>query len=112
MMDSAESKLTLQQFQETVRILRLAVLLVWRSSPRLLVGFIMLMLLQALLVPLQLALTRVVIDRAAFDLGLLQDLDSTAALLPLLVWIGLTAAVLALGQLIQPFSSTFQGGII
>ncbi|MCY3898594.1 MAG: ABC transporter ATP-binding protein [Caldilineaceae bacterium] len=109
MMDSAESKLTLQQFQETVRILRLAVLLVWRSSPRLLVGFIMLMLLQALLVPLQLALTRVVIDRAAFDLGLLQDLDSTAALLPLLVWIGLTAAVLALGQLIQPFSSTFQG---
>ena len=108
-MDSAESKLTLQQFQETVRILRLAVRLVWRSSPRLLVGFIMLMLLQALLVPLQLALTRVVIDRAAFDLGLLQDLDSTAALLPLLVWIGLTAAVLALGQLIQPFSSTFQG---
>ena len=109
MMDSAESKLTLQQFQETVRILRLAVLLVWRSSPRLLVGFVMLMFLQALLVPLQLALTRVVIDRAAFDLGLLQNLDSAAALFPLLVWIGLTAAALALGQLIQPFSSTFQG---
>ncbi len=109
MMDSAESKLTLQQFQETVRILRLAVLLVWRSSPRLLVGFVMLMLLQALLVPLQLALTRVVIDRAAFDLGLLQNLDSAAALFPLLVWTGLTAAALALGQLIQPFSSTFQG---
>lgn len=109
MMDSAESKLTLQQFQETVRILRLAVRLVWRSSPHLLIGFIMLMLLQALLVPLQLALTRVVIDRAAFDLGLLQNLDSAAALFPLLVWIGLTAAALALGQLIQPFSSTFQG---
>jgi len=109
MMDSAESKLTLKQFQETVRILRLAVLLVWRSSPRLLVGFVMLMFLQALLVPLQLALTRVVIDRAALDLGLLQNLDSAAAQLPLLVWIGLTAAALALGQLIQPFSSTFQG---
>ena len=109
MIDSVECKPNLQQLQETARILRLAVRLVWRSSPRLLVVFIMLMLLQALLVPLQLALTRVVIDRAAFDLGLLQDLDSAAALFPLLVWIGLTAAVLALGQLIQPFSSTFQG---
>ncbi|MDE0197492.1 MAG: ABC transporter ATP-binding protein [Caldilineaceae bacterium] len=109
MFDSVEFKPNLQQLQETARILRLAIRLVWRSSPRLLVGFIMLMLLQALLVPLQLALTRVVIDRAAFDLGLLQDLDTVAALLPLLVWIGLTAAVLALGQLIQPFSSTFQG---
>ncbi len=109
MFDSVEFKPNLQQLQETTRILRLAIRLVWRSSPRLLVGFIMLMLLQALLVPLQLALTRVVIDRAAFDLGLLQDLDTVAALLPLLVWIGLTAAVLALVQLIQPFSSTFQG---
>ncbi len=109
MFDSVECKPNVQPLQETARILRLAVRLVWRSSPRLLVGFIMLMLLQALLVPLQLALTRVVIDRAAFDLGLLQELDSAAALFPLLVWIGLTAAVLALGQLIQPFSSTFQG---
>lgn len=109
MSDSAEPKPTLQGIQETARILRLAVRLVWRSSPRLLVGFTMLMLLQALLVPLQLALTRVVIDRAAFDLGLLENLDYAAALLPLLVWIALAAAVLALGQLIQPFSSTFQG---
>ena len=109
MSDSAESKPTLQGIQETARILKLAVRLVWRSSPRLLVGFILLLLLQALLVPLQLALTRVVIDRAALDLGLLENLDSAAALLPLLVWIGLTAAVLALGQLIQPFSSAFQG---
>lgn len=109
MSDYADSKPTLQQFQETARILRLAVDLVWRSSPRLLAGFIMLMMLQALLVPLQLALTRAVIDRAAFDLGLLEYLDPVAALLPLLAWIGLAAAVLALGQLIQPFTSTFQG---
>ena len=109
MFDTAEFKPNLQQLQETARILRLAVRLVWRSSPRLLVGFIMLMMLQALLVPLQLALTRLVIDRAAFNLGLLQNLDSAAVLLPLPVWIGLAAAVLALGQLVQPFSSTFQG---
>ena len=109
MFDSAEFKPNSQQLQETARILRLTVRLVCRSSPRLLAGFITLMLLQALLVPLQLALTRVVIDRAAFDLGLLEYLDPVAALLPLLVWIGLAAAALALGQLIQPFSSTFQG---
>ena len=109
MSDSADSKPTLQQFQETARILRLAVDLVRRSSPRLLAGFITLMMLQALLVPLQLALTRAVIDRAALDLGLLEYLDPVAALLPLLAWIGLAAAVLALGQLIQPFTSTFQG---
>lgn len=109
MFDTVEFKPNLQQLQETARILRLAVRLVWRSSPRLLVGFIMLMMLQALLVPLQLALTRLVIDRAAFNLGLLQNLDSAAVLLPLPVWIGLAAAVLALGQLVQPFSSTFQG---
>ena len=109
MSDSVDSKPILQQFQETARILRLAVDLVWRSSPRLLAGFITLMMLQALLVPLQLALTRAVIDRAALDLGLLEYLDPVAALLPLLAWIGLTAAVLALGQLIQPFTSTFQG---
>ena len=109
MSDSADSKPILQQFQDTARILRLAVDLVWRSSPRLLAGFIALMLLQALLVPLQLALTRVVIDRAALDLGLLEYLDPAAALLPLPAWIGLAAAVLALGQLIQPFTSTFQG---
>ena len=109
MSDSADFKPTLLHIQETARILRLAVRLVWRSSSRLLVGFIMLLVLQGLLVPLQLALTRVVIDRAAFDLGLLENLETAAALLPLLVWIGLAAAVLALGQLIQPFSSTFQG---
>ena len=108
MSDPSESKPFMQQYQETRRLLWLAVLLVWRASSRLLAGFILLLMLQALLVPLQLALTRVVIDRAAFDLGLLATLDAAAALLPLLLWIGLAAAVLALGQLIQPFSSTFQ----
>ncbi len=82
--------------------------LVWRASPRLLIGILLLLMLQALLLPLQLALSRAVIDRAAFDLGLLTEMDSMAIQLPLLPWIGLAAAALALGQLIQPFSSTFQ----
>lgn len=105
---SSDAKPFQQQLKETTRILRLAVQLVWRSGPRLLLGICLVLMLQALLVPIQLALTQRVIDRAALDLGLLNDPDSAAALLPLLAWIGLAAAVLALAQLIQPFSSTFQ----
>ena len=104
----SDSKPFMQQFTETRRLLWLAVQLVWRASPRLLVGILLLLMLQALLLPLQLALSRAVIDRAAFDLGLFTDLDSMAIQLPLPAWIGLAAAALALGQLIQPFSSTFQ----
>ncbi len=104
----SDSKPFMQQFTEARRLLWLAVQLVWRASPRLLVGILLLLMLQALLLPLQLALSRAVIDRAAFDLGLFTDLDSIAIQLPLLAWIGLAAAALALGQLIQPFSTTFQ----
>ena len=104
----SDSKPFMQQFTETRGLLWLAVHLVWRASPRLLVGILLLLMLQALLLPLQLALSRAVIDRAAFDLGLFTDLDSIAIQLPLLAWIGLAAAALALGQLIQPFSTTFQ----
>ena len=104
----SDSKPFMQQFTETRRLLWLAAHLVWRASPRLLVGILLLLMLQALLLPLQLALSRAVIDRAAFDLGLFTDLDSMAIQLPLPAWIGLAAAALALGQLIQPFSSTFQ----
>ena len=104
----SDSKPFMQQFTEARRLLWLAVQLVWRASPRLLVGILLLLMLQALLLPLQLALSRAVIDRAAFDLGLFTDLDSMAIQLPLLAWIGLAAAALALGQLIQPFATTFQ----
>ena len=86
----------------------MAVRLVWGASPPLLAGLLTLLLLQAILLPLQLVLSRAVIDRATLDLGLLPTLDSIATQLPLLAWIGLAAAALALGQLIQPFSLTLQ----
>ncbi len=86
----------------------MAVRLVWGASPHLLAGLLTLLLLQAILLPLQLVLSRAVIDRATLDLGLLPTLDSIATQLPLLAWIGLAAAALALGQLIQPFSLTLQ----
>lgn len=104
----SDSKLFMQQIKETGRLFGLAVQLVRRASPRLLIGIFLLLMFQALLLPLQLALSRAVIDRAALDLGLLTNLDSIATRLPLLTWIGLTAVALALGQLIQPFTSTLQ----
>lgn len=49
------------------------------------------------------------LDRAAFDLGFHAQLGSLSLALPLGTWIALTAAVLALARLIQPFSRTLQG---
>ncbi len=89
-------------------MLRLAVRLAWRSSPRLALGILLLLVVQALLSPLQLVLSRAVIDRAALDLGLLTTAAGLVSQWPLAVWIILAAAGVAVGQLIQPFAATFQ----
>jgi ATP-binding cassette subfamily B protein len=68
----------------------------------------MLLALQALLSPLQLALSRALIDRAAAALQLAAVRDPLAARLPLGAWIALAAAGVAAGQLIQPFVEAFQ----
>ena len=108
MTTSSDSQPPVPQFKENRRLVWMAVRLVWGASPHLLAGLLTLLLLQAILLPLQLVLSRAVIDRATLDLGLLPTLDSIATQLPLLAWIGLAAAALALGQLIQPFSLTLQ----
>ncbi len=82
--------------------------LAWRSSPRLALGILLLLVVQAVLSPLQLVLSRAVIDRAALDLGLLTTAAGLVAEWPLAVWVVLAAAGVAVGQLIQPFASTFQ----
>ena len=86
----------------------LAVRLSWQASPLLALGILLLLLLQALVPPAQLALSRAVIDRAAVDLGFLADAGPIVVSLPLGAWIVLTAVVVAVGQLIQPFAITFQ----
>ena len=105
---SFQSKPFRQQLQESSRLLRLAVRLAWRSSPRLALGILLLLVVQAVLSPLQLVLSRAVIDRAALDLGVLATAAGLVAQWPLAVWIVLAAAGVAVGQLIQPFASTFQ----
>ena len=103
-----QSKPFRQHLQESSRLIRLAVRLAWRSSPRLALGILLLLVVQALLSPLQLVLSRAVIDRAALDLGVLATAAGLVAQWPLAVWIILAAAGVAVGQLIQPFASTFQ----
>ena len=93
-----------RQLQEGSRLAVLAVRLAWRAGALFVVGIVVLLAVQAALSPLQLVLTRAVIDRAAVDLGLLADAGPFIARLPLGVWIVLAVVAVAVGQLIQPFS--------
>jgi ATP-binding cassette, subfamily B, bacterial len=95
------------QARTTLGLARLAVLLAWRVSPPLVVATVGVLALQALVSPLQLALSRLVLDRAALDLGH-ATADLLASRASLLVWIVLMAVAIAVGQLLQPLSNTFQ----
>ncbi len=97
-----------RQLQEGSRFAALAVRLAWRAGALLVVGIVALLVVQAALSPLQLVLTRAVIDRAAVDLGLLADAGPFIARLPLGAWIVLAVVAVAVGQLIQPVSATLQ----
>lgn len=77
-------------------------------SPKLVVATAGVLIAQALLSPLQLVLSRLVLDRAALDLGHVAGADALATRLPLFAWVLATAAVLAVGQLLQPLSGNFQ----
>lgn len=93
---------------ESSRLAGLAIRLTWRASPRLVFGLLPLVVLRAALPSLELLLSKAVVDRAARDLGLGGQASALPPRLPLAAWIALAAGVLAAGQLVQPFSSTFQ----
>ena len=97
-----------QRLYESSRFAAMAVRLAWRASPVLLLAILLLLGLQALLSPLQLALSRAIIDRAALDLGLLPDAQGLVAQWPLAVWIVLAAVAVIVSRLIQPFAATFE----
>ena len=99
------------QLQESTRLAALAVRLAWRAGALFVVGIVALLVVQAALSPLQLVLTRAVIDRAAVDLGLLANAGPFIARLPLGAWIVLAVVAVAVGQLIQPFSATLQSQV-
>jgi ATP-binding cassette subfamily B protein len=104
-----------QRFRESARLLWLAARLTFQASPRLMLVVLLLLVLQALLAPAQLALAGKVVDRAALDLAASGALkgppvagDGPAARLPLTAWIALAAATAAFGQLLPGTYTTFQ----
>src|SRR5260370_7960129 len=76
--------------------------LAWKAIPVLLVGVLFLFGVQSGLSPLQLALSRAVIDSLTALVGRTAALDASVPHVPLTAWIALTLAVVALGPLIAP----------
>jgi ATP-binding cassette subfamily B protein len=101
----------LQQVRKSASLALLAIRLLWRTSPRLLVLLCLLLLLQAIFAPFELILARMVINRAALDLGIVSVADPWAAAFSLPIWIVLATGLIALSQLLQPFITTFQSMI-
>ena len=91
-----------QNLAGTARICWTTVQLVWKASPVLLVAVLLLFVVQSGLAPLQLALSRAVIDSLAALAGRATALDPIVTHVPLAVWVALTLVVVALGQLIAP----------
>ena len=107
---SAAAKSFRGQLTEAAPRLRLALRLLWRTSPMLTIGIAALLVLQAVVAPLQLALSRATIDRLALDLAFAPPakVGGAVATVPLAAWLGLTLVALAAGYLLQPLANTLQ----
>src|SRR5260370_21129474 len=97
-----------QGLASTARTCWTTVKLAWKAAPLLLVGVLLLFGVESGLTPLQLALSRAVIDSLAAPVGRTAALDPLVTHVPLAVWIALTIAVVALGQLIAPLIAMLQ----
>src|SRR2546423_12174638 len=89
------------QLHEGRRLMWLSVQLAWRASPRLALGVLLLLLVQALLPSLNLVLYRLVLDRAAPGLGDRPIHDPLAAQRALLTGIARAAGGGGRVQLLQ-----------
>ena len=96
------------RMRQAARLGRLAILLTWRTSPGLLAAILALLALQAAIHSLRLAAARLVVDRAALDLGLAAVSSPLVAGLPLPAWLALAAATLVAGHLVRLVVLTFQ----
>jgi len=92
----------------TARTCWTTVKLAWKAAPLLLVGVLLLFGVESGLTPLQLALSRAVIDKLAAPVGRTAALDPLVTHVPLAVWIALTLAVVALGQFAAPLTALLQ----
>jgi ATP-binding cassette, subfamily B, bacterial len=104
--DVRRKRLVWARLCETGQLAGFALRLAWRASAVMLVSLVALLGVQAATTPVQLALSSGLINAAASHLG--ADTATNGGGLPLWAWIGMLAAALAVGQLIQPLSRTFQ----
>lgn len=79
----------LQKSSESVRLSRLAIRLTWQAGPWLLIGIVAVLIVEAILAPLQLALIKAIVDRAAFDLGIASNAPAALGAPSLLIRIAL-----------------------
>ncbi|HEX2035626.1 MAG TPA: ATP-binding cassette domain-containing protein, partial [Chloroflexota bacterium] len=94
--------------REAAAIGWLGLRLAWQASPRLAAGILLLLALEALLSPLGLVTSRLMVDRAAIDLGVARAQDNLVMLLPLPGWVALAGVALVIGQLIREVMLAFQ----
>jgi len=97
-----------QQLVATARLCWTTMQLAWKAIPVLLVSMLLLFGIQAGLLPLQLALSRAVIDGLTALAGHIAAPDPTVHDVPLAVWIALTLAIVSLGQLLAPLIAALQ----
>ncbi len=97
-----------QKLVGTSRLCWTTVKLAWKAIPVLLVGVLFLFGVQSVLSPRQHQLSRAVIDSLAALVGRTAASYSSVPHVPLAVWIALTLAVAALGQLIAPLIAMLQ----
>ena len=81
--------------KQTLKFLRLALWLTWRASPRLLIGILLLIGLEALFAPVMLILSKTILDSLALRSGLATAPQPVVAHFSLEIWISLAAVVLA-----------------
>lgn len=97
-----------QGLASTVRTCWTTVRLAWKGAPLLLIGVLLPFGLESALTPLQLWLSRAVIDKLAAPVGRTAMLDPLVTHVPLAAWIVLTLAIVALGQPVAPLSALLQ----
>jgi ATP-binding cassette, subfamily B, bacterial len=97
-----------QKLVGTARLCWTTVQLAWKAIPVLLVSVLLLFAIEAVLVPLQLALSRAIIESLTALAGHTGAPDPTVHRVPLAIWIACALAVVALGQLIAPLIAALQ----
>ena len=97
-----------QGLASTARTCWTTVRLAWKAAPLLLIGVLLLFGVESALTPLQLGLSRAVIDKLAAPVGRTAVLDPLVTHVPLAAWIALTLAVVAFGQLVAPLLALLQ----